>query len=184
MKHNKSQFTLSKFFSRIEIAFGIRDNKHQCILSKFFSKIGIAFEFLDKQDQSNLSKFFSRIGIAFGLEDNKLDADAYAADDETTDNETTGDKKIANKKVKIPHQIFDGLDFKEQMDYILETGNVGDEIEYISNNQTGVEKYKIILNESGEKKSQFVSSYADEFGFGGSKRKSKKGTKRKSNKRK
>jgi len=64
------------------------------------------------------------------------------------------------------------------MDDILVIGNVGDEIEYISNNQMGVEKYKIILNAEGEKESQFVS------GYGGSKRKSKKGTKRKSNKRK
>ena len=70
------------------------------------------------------------------------------------------------------------------MDDILVIGNVGDEIDYISNNQMGVEKYIIILNAEGEKDYILVSSNAD---YGGSKRKSKKGTKskkRKSNKRK
>jgi len=84
----------------------------------------------------------------------------YEADDEGENV-----KKIANKKVKKPHQIFDGLDFTDQMDDILVIGNVGDEIEYISNNQIGVEKYIIILNAEGEKESQFVSGYGGSTPF-------------------
>jgi hypothetical protein len=42
---------------------------------------------------------------------------------------------------------------------------VGDTIEYISNNQMGYEKYKVILNEKGEKNIKIIDSYDHQMGF-------------------
>lgn len=42
---------------------------------------------------------------------------------------------------------------------------VGDTVEYITNNQMGYEKYKVILNEKGEKKIKLIDSYDHQMGF-------------------
>ena len=38
---------------------------------------------------------------------------------------------------------------------------VGDTIEYISNNQLGYKKYKVILDENGKKSLKLIDSYDD-----------------------
>jgi len=43
--------------------------------------------------------------------------------------------------------------------------SVGDTVEYISNNQMGYEKYKVILNEKGEKKLKLIDSYDHQMGL-------------------
>ena len=42
---------------------------------------------------------------------------------------------------------------------------VGDTIEYITNNQLGYEKYKVILDENGEKGIKLIDSYNIQMGF-------------------
>jgi hypothetical protein len=42
---------------------------------------------------------------------------------------------------------------------------VGDTVEYITNNQMGYEKYKVILNEKGEKKLKLIDSYDHQIGL-------------------
>jgi hypothetical protein len=42
---------------------------------------------------------------------------------------------------------------------------VGDTVEYITNNQMGYEKYKVILNEKGEKKLKLIDSYDHQMGL-------------------
>jgi hypothetical protein len=42
---------------------------------------------------------------------------------------------------------------------------VGDTLEYITNNQMGYEKYKVILNEKGEKKLKLIDSYDHQMGL-------------------
>jgi hypothetical protein len=42
---------------------------------------------------------------------------------------------------------------------------VGDTIEYITNNQMGYEKYKVILNEKGEKNIKIIDSYDNQIGL-------------------
>ena len=42
---------------------------------------------------------------------------------------------------------------------------VGDTVEYITNNQMGYEKYKVILNENGEKKLKLIDSYDHQMGL-------------------
>ena len=70
---------------------------------------------------------------------------------------------------------------------------VGDTITYISNNQMGWKKYKVILNEEGEKDLEEIADY-DDMGYnteeeeeedtkGGKRRKRKSQKKRKTNKK-
>ena len=42
---------------------------------------------------------------------------------------------------------------------------LGDTVEYITNNQMGYEKYKVILNEKGEKKLKLIDSYDHQIGL-------------------
>ena len=42
---------------------------------------------------------------------------------------------------------------------------LGDTIEYISNNQMGYEKYKVILDENGNKTLKLIDSYDIQMGF-------------------
>ena len=42
---------------------------------------------------------------------------------------------------------------------------VGDTVEYITNNQMGDEKYKVILNEKGKKKLKLIDSYHHQMGL-------------------
>ncbi len=42
---------------------------------------------------------------------------------------------------------------------------VGDTVEYITNNQMGYEKYKVILDEKDEKKLKLIDSYDHHMGF-------------------
>jgi hypothetical protein len=62
--------------------------------------------------------------------------------------------------------------------------NVGDTIEYISNNQFGVEKYRVIIDEDGKKGLKLISDYDGEYEGGKRKTHRHKSHKRKSHKRK
>jgi hypothetical protein len=83
-----------------------------------------------------------------------------------------------NKKVKEgkEYTVYDGSELIEQ----LEESEVGDIISLIPNNQQGYVKYKVVLEEDGEKGLLVIDNYdmqMQESGYqseGGGKRKSKK----------
>jgi hypothetical protein len=84
---------------------------------------------------------------------------------------------------KTVHTIYedDPRSFDEIINDPAEKINVGDEIDYIPNNQMGQEKYEVILDENGKngkKKLKLIKSYDDINSYGGKKtRKSRKGRK-------
>lgn len=56
-----------------------------------------------------------------------------------------------NKKKSTCHQIFEGGDFYENLKNILEEANVGDLVNYLTNNQLGVRLYEIVINEKNQR---------------------------------
>ena len=49
------------------------------------------------------------------------------------------------------YQIFECDNFDEQLKNILEEANLGDYIDYLTNNQLGVKLYEIVINDKNER---------------------------------
>jgi len=93
---------------------------------------------------------------------------------------TTEDFTLDNKKTMKCHQINEGEDtvehyFKEHPEI-----EVGECIEYITNNQLGYKKYEVILDEDSGEKTLEIIERGDDF-YGG-RRRSRKGGRSRSRK--
>jgi len=81
--------------------------------------------------------------------------------------------------------VWEGEDVNTKIREDPDTYDVGDRIDYITNNQQGAKQYEVVLDANGLKTAKLVSSYDKEEG-GRKRRKTKKrgGKKRKTKKRK
>lgn len=65
---------------------------------------------------------------------------------------TRNKKKLSdNNNQPTCYQLFEGGDFYENLKNILEEANVGDLVNYLTNNQLGVRLYEIVINEKSQR---------------------------------
>lgn len=82
-------------------------------------------------------------------------------DIDKTDNKQI--KKDENsEEEKETHYISEDQDFDKMVDEILKTGNIGDRIHYVTNNQLGYRIFEIIKSKSKDKD---IKNIGDIYGF-------------------